>query len=219
AHHFKNTETYLRRILGDLADASRQLLLLTATPLQTSSENLLSLLRLIDHQAFERRDLFERRLTANTTLVQAERMLRAASPGSASRNVLDAHEILRRIDRDSIRLFGLDRNSQLTQLLGRLNETSGEEPSITEVAELAGIVADLNLLAPYITRTRKTDVQLSCVRNVETVRPELTPAERSFYDESVRWVRDRIRQTHGDRHVMFLSRNIERHLASSLRAL
>jgi hypothetical protein len=52
AHHFENPETLGRRLLGGLADSAGQLILLTATPVQTHADNLLSLLRLLDHPAF-----------------------------------------------------------------------------------------------------------------------------------------------------------------------
>jgi ATP-dependent helicase HepA len=219
AHHFKNSETFLRRILGDLVDACSQLLLLTATPLQTASDNLLSLLRLLDYQAFQSREMFNLRLATNMLLVRAERLLRSADVRDPTEAFVQAREALGALPHYPVQLFGLNENGRLGALLGRIDDAAnGGDCSIGDVADIAADVRELNLLSPYITRTRKSEVQGSCVRVVETVGPVLTPEERHFYDTVVRWIRSRIRRAHGDRPVMFLSRNIERRLASSLPA-
>jgi ATP-dependent helicase HepA len=219
AHHFKNPETFLRRILGDLVDACGQLLLLTATPLQTGSDNLLSLLRLLDHQAFQSREMYRLRLDTNTALVRGERLLRSAAPADPAGALIGARDALGTLSPYPVQLFGLNENGRLSSLLDRLDRAAAaSECRLGEVADIAAEVRDLNLLSPYVTRTRKSEVQGSCVRVVETISPDLTPEERRFYDIVVRWIRSRIRRAHGEGPVMFLSRNIERQLASSLPA-
>lgn len=221
AHHFKNSETYLRRILGELADAATQLLLLTATPLQTASDNLLSLLRLLDHTAFKSRNLFFQRLETNSRIVRAERHLRSASPdrGSIHESVTNARHELTEISPHAIRQFGIDEGNQHQRILDKLNRLLiAPDCTLAEVAEIASELRQINLLSPYVTRTRKSEVQSTSKRVVESIRPEMTPEEREFYEAVVEWCRREIRDRHGDQSVLFLSRNIERRLASSLPA-
>jgi superfamily II DNA or RNA helicase len=222
AHHFKNTATYSRRILGELSDAANQLLLLTATPLQTASDNLLSLLRLIDYQAFESRDLFFERLQANTHLVRAERFLRTIGPNAESVTlpVYQAFHELAQLSPRQLRLFGIEEEDRRGRLMRSLAEiaANGDQPDMAAVADVVEDVRQENLLAPYVTRTRKVEVQDTCLRVVECVRPDLTGPEQRFYETTVEWIRSEIRRRHGEGSVLFLSRNIERRLASSLPA-
>lgn len=218
AHYARNTATLFRRILGELADAANQLLLLTATPLQTQVENLLSLLRLIDEPAFRNKELFGRRLQTNRTLVRAEGIIRKSSKDSASvaESATAAEEELGELDSGQISAFGLDRENRLVRVRGKLQVLqSMEEPTISDLSPIAEDLRNLNLLAPYITRTRKTEVQRTCERRVEAVRPELTADEQAFYSDTVRWIKERIRERHGEESVTFLSREPERRLASS----
>jgi ATP-dependent helicase HepA len=222
AHHFKNTKTYSRRILGELSDAANQLLLLTATPLQTASDNLLSLLRLIDYRAFESRDLFIERLQANAHVVRAERSLRSVGPDlkSVTAAAEQARSELLQVSSRQLRLFGMEEEGRRAGLLTALADLAdnGNQASLGTVADVLQAIRRENLLSPYVTRTRKAEVQGSCTRVVESVRPELTEAENRFYAHTVEWIRREIKLRHGERTVLFLSRNIERRLASSLPA-
>jgi superfamily II DNA or RNA helicase len=222
AHHFKNPETYSRRILGELADAANQLLLLTATPLQTASENLLSLLRLIDYKAFRSKELFDERLGANVHLVRAERFLKAVSSNGDEASVLirSARKELAQISARQVRLFGLNEDGGRDRAIARLEELEvhGLRDGLAPIADAASEIQQANLLSPYVTRTRKVEVQDSCQRIVESVRPDLAPEERHFYDSVMAWVRERIRILHGESRIGFLSREIERRLASSFPA-
>lgn len=222
AHHFKNTETYSRRVLGELADAANQLLLLTATPLQTASDNLLSLLRLIDYNAFSNKELFRERLSANVHLVKAERFLRSVDGdgGNAASVARQATDELRAITPRQVRLFGINEDGIHDELLKQLEEIAvdGKDGGLDRVADIATKVQEVNLLAPYVTRTRKSQVQDTCQRIVESVRPNLRPEESTYYKTVVDWFREEIRLRHGERSVLFLSRNIERRLASSFPA-
>lgn len=219
AHHFKNSETLSRRILGEIADAANQVLLLTATPLQTEVDDLLSLLRLLDTNAFRSREQYLDRLSVNFHIVQAERVLRAGNtaPDRLLKQRRAAAEALNRITPFNRILYGLDDGDAFDRALTKLTEE--DPPTLPDTADLVRDIRSLNLLTPYVTRTRKVEVQESCERRVESVRPQsLYPAERQFYDTCVRWLRNKIAARHGVDRVLFLSRNLERRLASSLHA-
>jgi superfamily II DNA or RNA helicase/phage baseplate assembly protein W len=218
AHHFKNSETIGRHVLGELADSANQLLLLTATPLQTRSDNLLSLLRLLDYREFQNKTLFHQRLDTNRHIVSAERALRrsALDGPSMAAALAEAERSLRDIPDDQRRLFGLEGASGFDGLTERITSCL-TEPSVERVMDIAEELREINLLAPYVTRTRKVDVQQTCKRHVESVRPErLTAAEEQFYEVTVEWFRDEVEERHGEQSVLFLSRTFERRLSSSL---
>lgn len=218
AHYARNPATLSRRILGELADAANQLLLLTATPLQTNIENLLSLLRLVDEDAFANPHLFRDRLDVNRRLVRAEAHLRRARVSSSARtDALRASLAeLSRISPTERARFGLNTKDGLPAVEQALSAAvSIPNASLEDVAGPADQLRSLNLLAPFITRTRKSEVQSSCERRVRTVRPKLTEAEQEFYRVTVAWIRDAVRRQHGPEQVAFLTREPERRLASS----
>lgn len=217
AHHFKNSESIGRRVLGEIADSAHQLLLLTATPLQTDSNNLLSLLRLLDEPGFRDRALFEDRLRTNARIVRSERILRAAqhTPISLRVAMQSAMQELSQVRDIADRRFGLDVTGTIEDIKSRI-ATNQHEPAVTDVVALTSRLRELNLLAPYITRTRKVEVQQSCKRHVESVRPpSLTAAEQHFYRSAVEWFRSEVAERYGDSSVLFLSRTFERRLSSS----
>jgi superfamily II DNA or RNA helicase len=217
AHYAKNTATKFRQIIGDLADAADKLLLLTATPLQTKVDDLLSLLRLVDEQAFQQRHLFEDRLLVNRSLVTAETALRRSLLDDTARSAacVDAFVRLEDISGPDERLFGLDEGGRLSLIRSQLSEGSEGTPDYEAMLNLADRLAELNLLSPYITRTRKIDVQSTCQRRVAALRPTLKEAEREFYRLASEWIRNSILERHGPERVVFLSREPERRLASS----
>ena len=216
AHYARNTATVFRRLLGELADAASQLLLLTATPLQTHVDNLLSLLRLLDEAAFRNRALFEDRIEANRRLVRAEIFLRRAGPSAQDRiaAAAAAREELQHLGVLHRWTFGLDDGGRLTGVEDLLEEFVPGEGAFEAIASAADRLRDLNLLSPYITRTRKVDVQDTCQRRVRAVRPDLSPEERQFYDLAVQWLKDAVAQRYGRDRVAFLTREPERRLAS-----
>ena len=111
--------------------------------------------------------------------------------------------------------FGVDASRLAQRLTEMAVDPAG--PGVDTLVQAAAEVRDVNLLSPYITRTRKVEVQQTCKRQVESVRPDqLTDAEREFYDGAVAWFRAEVARRHGDRSVLFLSRTFERRLASSL---
>lgn len=218
AHHFKNTETIGRQLLGELSDSAGQLLLLTATPLQTHADNLLSLLRLLDEPAFQSRELFAQRLEVNAHLVHAERRLRTSDLNEESQRTAAAAaaQDLDRVPPYLRSRFGLELDDLVAELRDKASE-AGAPLLISSLVDLSARLRERNLLAPYITRTRKVEVQQTCHRHVESVRPEqLTEKERAFYRLTVEWFREEVERRHGEQSVLFLSRTFERRLSSSL---
>lgn len=221
AHYLRNPATLVRRAVAEIADASNQLLLLTATPIQTDAENLLSLLRLIDQASFRSLHLFNGRLEANRYLVSAEKALRRAQddPGALLAAAVAADQALEGISTQDVLTFGLNDDGGLDRIRSGLRDLQ-DAPDLASAADLAGAIRERNLLTPYITRTRKAEVESTAVRRVERIHPfpDLLPEERAFYDSVVSWCRETIARRHGEGRVLFLSREIERRLASSLPA-
>src|SRR6266849_380170 len=102
AHAARNAETANYHFVEAVRDAAASLVMLTATPLQTNSENLFNLLRLIDPDRFVSLDTFEQARRANIPLIESlNALLRTPPDLQAFRRHLEAasREPLLRHDR------------------------------------------------------------------------------------------------------------------------
>jgi hypothetical protein len=80
AHRVRNPETQQHRVAASLARCANAMVFITATPIQTSRENLFQLLKLLDPNTFSRAEVFERQLDANRPVVRALNAIRRNPP-------------------------------------------------------------------------------------------------------------------------------------------
>jgi len=173
AHKARNSETLqhaMARALGQ-ADA---MVLLTATPVQTSREDLFQLLRLMDPQAFERYDVFEAQLQANRPVVQALAAIRQNPP-----DVEGARGLLMRLKEQPL-TQNLTTTDFFASLLERLDGDRLKERRT--LVDLQRDISELNLTSHVLSRTRKVEVMPDRpVRHASACKVILTPEERRVY--------------------------------------
>lgn len=186
AHYLRNSETAGHKLGRLLRDASRHLLLLTATPVQTHSKNLYNLLRLLDPDNFPDRQVFEGMILANRSIVMALRHLWNNPP-----NIEEAHiEVLQ-----ALRSNYLRGNILLQRICSQL-----EYGQLTEEdrIELGYKLEKVSLLGQYISRSRKRDVLSNRVkRRAQTLRVDLSPLERRIYDDITQTILQKCRGKQG----------------------
>jgi superfamily II DNA or RNA helicase len=172
AHYLRNSETAGHKLGRLLRDASRHLLLLTATPIQTHSKNLYNLLRLIDQDSFPDNQVFEEMILANRSIVMALRYLWNNPP-----NIEEARSEISQ----ALKSKYLRGNELLNKIRARL-----EKDQLTEEdrIELGYKLEKISLLGQYISRSRKRDVLSNRVkRRAQTLTVNLSPLERKIYDD------------------------------------
>ncbi|EDX85219.1 Helicase conserved C-terminal domain protein [Synechococcus sp. PCC 7335] len=196
AHYLRNAATASNLVGRLIRDASRYLLLLTATPVQIDNSNLFQLLRLISPDDFFSEDIFSTMLGANQPVMRALRYLWASPPEpkkarDAVNKALESHYF-----KDSYLL-----NQVKEKLEQSLTDTVKLEES--DRVELGYKLEKSSLLGQYITRSRKRDVLPNRVkRDPQTLTVEFSPLERKFYDEVTEAIRS---QTKGKKGVSLLS--------------
>lgn len=174
AHHLRNPETLTHKAVRSLADAADAVLLLTATPIHLGSQNLLSLLRLLDPEEFDRLDVFDRRLEANRHVVQAERLL-----GSRKPHLQEVAQTLRGVEGSSeaARFTGSPAYKEFLRLCEEY-----KNPGPEELVELQSLLGELNVLGHVLSRSRKRDVQPDRPVRKPWVEPvAFTPLEVEVY--------------------------------------
>jgi len=181
AHYLRNPES-MNAALGRLLKAvAEHVLLLSATPVHLSSEDLYYQLNLLDEDTFNDPRLFDEVLAANAPLVAARDLV--LSPNANRQQILEKlreasrHELLRNSRQLRALIEELERSDQLAD--SRLR------------AEVAWRLETLNLLGHVVSRTRKREVSEWVVQR-EAV-PEaisMTPVEASFYWNVTQIVRE-----------------------------
>jgi len=182
AHHAKNSSSETHKATRLLADRSDNVLLLTATPLQTDTSDLFNLLQMVDAATFSDPLTFAFQLAPNRFVNQAIRALsQVPADLAAARSMVDV-----------LRTFG---ETSENPVLGLVSESlrSNKPMTVDQIAATKRDLLELNSLSYVFTRTRKRDVQDSAKRTAFTLRVTLTEAERDFYDEMVAQVRHDVR--------------------------
>lgn len=203
AHYLRNPATANNRIARLLRDASRTLVLLTATPIQLGSANLYQLLRLVDPDVFCDPVLFQEMLAANGHIVRAQRALWQQPPqvGEALAAVSAAGES------DYFR-----NDAVLSQVKAHLGEPL--DAADTRI-ELLRLLESRSLLSRYMTRSRKREVLGTQVRRASQVlKVAFGVHEKAIYDHVTRRLREQAEGKSGGALFPLITR--QRQMASSI---
>jgi SNF2 family DNA or RNA helicase len=185
SHHMQNPETMSHRSGEQLSAIADHMLMLSATPLSLSADNLFHQLSILVPEEFFDVVDFRDRIEPNRHLNQAIRALRSRPPKTK-----DALSELQAISHlPQARLF--IGNPFYEEIVDRLAAVDGEdEVSLDERFTLQERINDLNTIGHVFTRTRKREVQDHFpARRPAVVKVKLVDAERAFYDAVTEYVR------------------------------
>jgi superfamily II DNA or RNA helicase len=191
AHHLRTAgrlSNQAGEILSDLAD---RLVLLTATPLQTSQQDLFNLLRFLDDTQFTNFGDFVAQLEPNRCLNAAIRSLRSHPP-----DVSAAARHLREIS-------SLPMAEQVTShpnyavTLRELSKPAHVAPDREGIARIQRDIDRMNVISSVYTRTKKSTVSNVAMRKAFTFQVEITDPERRLYDAVLAHARAQARAASG----------------------
>lgn len=175
AHRMRNPETLQHRLGKALSACAENMILLTATPVQTDLDNLYRLLNILDDSEFQDATLFADQVAANRPIVRAGGAIRSNPPA-----VEDAVNALEEMKTNPYTL-PLTKSGYFTSLLDRCRR-AGDLHRDERVA-LQRDVNELSLTGNIISRTRKAEVIPDrTIRDATVKWVRYTPAERAFYD-------------------------------------
>jgi len=210
AHHLRNPATLIYRVAKQLREATKDIVLLSATPIQMHSENLRALLALIASDRVQDGDGFRRQMAANQKLIQIERHILAAQPDDDAA----ACQLLDELRRGS--LVGVP-ESHIRSLRQRLLDISTDD-NVSVRVDLASDIRDAGPFSTILTRTRRRDVR----QNFSKRRPMMvdvafTTDERVVFDWCLAESRRRYAEA-TDSIGRFVCVNVQRKFSSSIRA-
>lgn len=169
AHYLRNSSTASHQTASLLRDNAANFLLLSATPIQTSEENLFNLLKLLSPEEFVNLETFSQIARKNSTLIELETILRYRA-GS-----LSGDELVRAVEaaRETV---GEDLAGSILLAARKGMLTPGER------IDLARNVSERSYFSTYINRTRKRDVlENRVIREPHTVNFKFSDYEKSLY--------------------------------------
>lgn len=198
AHYLRNPETKIYKIARSLREVSEYAAFLSATPIQNKSDDLLSLVSLLDPTNFSREyvstSAFDEILEINRPLIKLRDGLLAEK--------LDRDSILELIeevhDRDILGLFDNSRQ------LDAMQEEIEEDPNISQerLHHFAYEIDSINSLGYIINRTRKRDIQeYRVTREAIPEEIQMTPEENEIYDAISETIREYAENLLGNEHL------------------
>ncbi|MGB5961851.1 MAG: SNF2-related protein [Coleofasciculaceae cyanobacterium] len=172
AHYLRNPETASNQLGQLLRDASRYMVLLTATPIQISSNNLFQVLKLVSPDDFEYQQIFEQMLQANKHIIDALRYL--------CQQPLDVEEVSRSICKARSSSY-FSHNSRLELIQEELEKYP--HPDIDRLMRWRQTLESCSLLGQFMTRNRKRDVLENRVkRSPQALEIKFSPLEKQVYN-------------------------------------
>lgn len=177
AHSLKNPETESNDLITLMREVTEYLVMLTATPIQTASQDLFQLLNILDRDTFAFESAYDHSVNANRDLVALrELVLRRKQP----LDVPEVNEWLSRIRKQYIRYW------QPTQQLDWLIDNPPKSEELCTIdgrARLASLLEKINPRTKVITRTLRKDAMRDVtIRVPKIMQVEMTPLEREVYD-------------------------------------
>lgn len=179
AHYLRNPSTANNRLGRLLREASRHLLLLTATPIQIGSDNLYQLLRLVDEDEFYDSALFQEVLSANSHIVRAQRALwQQPVDVKAARSAI--------VDAEKSDYF--KRDAVLRRVKSEIDAAANDPEKRIEMLSL---LESRSLLSQYMTRSRKREVLPNrVIRAPQVLNVTFSPEETAIYNHVTKRIRD-----------------------------
>lgn len=176
AHHVRNSETWSHRVVRHLLDSAEAAVLISATPIQTGTEDLRNLLRLLRPDTFVDNQTFDLMREPNAYLANVESAVRIA--GDAWQNTaLDALAGALETPWGSRVLRTNPRTQEMRDLLEQEHVADHQRVKALRLAQ------SLNTFSGLINRTRRRDIGSFTTRKSETFEVDFTPDQAAIHDD------------------------------------
>lgn len=214
AHHIRNgsidkEKSFAYKCVRYFCEHADAVVMLTATPLQTSDDDLFTLLNLLRPDVVMDKEVFQMMSRPNEYIYNASHAIRGAVDGWQG----VAIEALRSVTTTQWGENVIAKNPLYNDVLTRL-----EAPEMTreERVKLVSDVESLHSFNTMINRTRRRDIQDFCVRRSFTVETSFTPQQSELHNELLRFEYEALSKLHNVRSVPFMMSTIRRQAASCI---
>lgn len=212
AHHVRNSNTWSHRVVKHLLDSAEAAVLISATPIQTGSDDLRTLLSLLRPDTFVDGQTFDLMREPNADLAVVDGAVRVAA-GDWQRTALEALERALDTSWGSRVLRSDPRAQELRDILDM------EAVSDQERVRALRLAQSLNTFSGLINRTRRRDIGSFTTRKPETFEVVFT-AEQAAVHADLLDLAGRISASKGHGQSLdFVLSTLQRQAASCLNGL
>lgn len=214
AHHIRNgsmekEKAYAYKCVKYFCDHSDAVVMLTATPLQTSDDDLYTLLNLLRPDVVMDKETFRMMSNPNEYIYRASHAARSVSGNWQMTAIKELQGVKATQWGENV----IARNPVYSSILQRLNNQSlNREDRVQLISDIESLHSFNNM----INRTRRKDIQDFCVRRPHTVESEFTPEQEELYSELLKFEFMALSRLHDVRTIPFMMSTIKRQAASCI---
>lgn len=214
AHHIRNgsddkEKAFAYKCTKYFCDHADAVVMLTATPLQTSDNDLFTLLNVLRPDIVVDKDTFEMMSRPNANISRAVHLVRAMKEGWNEKASTELLDLQKTQWGDNV----IAENPLYNDILRRLesNEIDREER-----VKLISDIESLHSFGTMLNRTRRRDIQDFCVRRSHTVSTSFTEYQQTLHDELLYFEHEALSTLHNANSVAFMISTIRRQAASCI---
>ena len=214
AHHIRNgsldkDKAYAYKCVRYFCEHADAVVMLTATPLQTSDDDLFTLMNLLRPDVIMDKDVFRMMSRPNEFIYRCSHAIRGAGEGWRETAIAELTNIKSTQWGENV----IAKNPLYADIIGRL-----EKPEISreERVKLVSDVESLHSFSTMLNRTRRKDIQDFCIRRSYTVETSFTPQQYDLHNELLKFEFDALAKLHKVRNIPFMMSTIRRQAASCI---
>lgn len=214
AHHLRNgsmekDKAFAYKCVHYFCEHADAVVMLTATPLQTSDDDLFTLLNLLRPDVVIDKKSFNMMARPNQYISQCSHIVRAAKE-NWKQEALDALEnVLATQWGENV----IANNPVFEEIRTVLRQ---DTVSREERVKLITDIESLHSFNTMLNRTRRKDIQDFCIRRTHTLESDFTPEQRELHDSLLTFEVAALSKLHGGRGVKFMMSTIRRQAASCI---
>lgn len=215
AHHIRNgsmekEKAFEYKCVKYFCDNADAVVMLTATPLQTSDNDLFTLLNLLRPDVVIDKQTFDMMARPNAHISRCASIIRRAADNWQK----DALNALQGVLETQWGENVIAQNPVYAKLINSLNK---EEITREDRVELISDTENLHSFNSMLNRTRRKDIQDFCIRRSYTLAVDFTDKQKELHDELLRFESNALLQLHGNaRAIPFMMSTIKRQAASCI---
>lgn len=214
AHHIRNgsmekEKAFAYKATKYFCDHAEAVVMLTATPLQTSDDDLFTLLNVLRPDLIMDKSVFTLMSQPNAYISKCVRTIRIAKEGWQIRALEELNGVTTTQWGENV----ISENPLYSSVISRLEQ---DEITREERVKLITDVESLHSFNTMINRTRRKDIQDFCIRRTHTLESQFTAPQKELHDELLNFERAALSALHNPRSVSFMMTTIRRQAASCI---
>ena len=214
AHHLRNgsmekEKAFAYKCARYFCEHAEAVVMLTATPLQTSDSDLFTLLNLLRPDIVIDQASFQMMARPNAYITRAAHLVRQAKRNWRGETAETLNYVLMTQWGENV----IANNPVYRRVMKTLER---DALSREERVQLISDIESLHSFDPIINRTRRRDIQDFCIRRTYTLESEFTDQQRMLHDSLLMFEAAALAKLHGSKGVKFMMSTIRRQAASCI---